>query len=219
MQILAVPKECLRIDKLKRIGNMFFKCTICGYYVGSSCRLQHEYNHRVSGLFNNPNNRLIGDLRDLYPENAKKAELIKKLSIDTSFGILTRQAFELIEFDKIKDKITGIIFGDIDGMHELNEKFGYQEVDRRIREALKISGKFVAARWYSGDEIVWVLLEGDAYRVSDWIKTHFKNEELGITVSARTLDNPSLMDWRWFMAIIKSLTENVRVAKLENQRV
>jgi GGDEF domain-containing protein len=70
---------------------------------------------------------------------------------------------ELVVWPKIAAKAKHIIFADIDDMHSLNSTYGYAAVDRKIRNALKVRSGDVAAigRWYSGDEIVWIISEGD----------------------------------------------------------
>lgn len=90
-------------------------------------------------------------------------ELIEKLAIDESYGCYTRQGLVLVAWPKIADEATYIIFADIDDMHGLNTEHGYAEVDRKIREALKVRSSDVMAigRYFSGDEILWIISAGD----------------------------------------------------------
>lgn len=56
-----------------------------------------------------------------------------------------------------------LVFLDFDGIHGLNGKIGYNEVDKRIRAtfATHFRSSDIIARWYSGDEIV-ILFDSDA---------------------------------------------------------
>jgi len=96
--------------------------------------------------------------------NEKIEELqqrIRELSRDDVFGVWTRAAF--LQFCKVMPRgKRPIVFLDFDKIHDLNDKLGYSEVDRRIREILSIPFRSsdIIARWFSGDEIV-ILFDGD----------------------------------------------------------
>jgi diguanylate cyclase (GGDEF)-like protein len=86
---------------------------------------------------------------------------IVELSKDDVFGVWTRAAF--LQFCKVMPRSKRpIVFLDFDKIHDLNDKLGYSEVDRRIREILSIPFRSsdIIARWFSGDEIV-ILFDGD----------------------------------------------------------
>ena len=84
---------------------------------------------------------------------------IERLSIDPMFGILTRSALE-IEIEKL-DKFN-CIFLDIDKLKKHNEKYGYNNVNYKLKiqfnkfkDICKATGiKAVVGRWFSGDEIL-----------------------------------------------------------------
>lgn len=95
-------------------------------------------------------------IEELERENA----LLKQ---DKAFGGLTRQALD-IEF--ILNDYTGCyaIFCDLDKIHSLNELYGYEQVDERIRTALSIrhDDMMFFGRWKSGDEIVFLVCNNPA---------------------------------------------------------
>ena len=88
-------------------------------------------------------------------------EQIKELSWDTSFGMWTRGAF--LQFCHVMPRgVRQVVFIDLDEIHNLNERLGYTEVDRRVKAAFSVSFRRsdVMARWYSGDELV-ILFDAD----------------------------------------------------------
>jgi hypothetical protein len=89
--------------------------------------------------------------------------LLEQLARDDAYGCYSRQGLELVAWPRIAAKAKWVIFADIDDMHQLNTDLGYAEVDRRIREALQVRASDVMAtgRYFSGDEIVWVISNGD----------------------------------------------------------
>ncbi len=97
--------------------------------------------------------REINELKEKY----------RKLLWDSNFGVHSRAGLDELNGD-IKGKYKTVAFIDFDGVHELNKKYGYEEVNRRIsatlREISKVTDVFVA-RWFSGDELV-VLSRHDA---------------------------------------------------------
>jgi len=108
-----------------------------------------------------PLRQLVARLFGFDREIAALHEQIRELSWDTAYGMWTRGAF--LQFCQIMPRGTRtIVFLDLDRIHILNEKLGYNSVDRRISAAF--GGLFrrsdVVARWYSGDEIV-ILFDAD----------------------------------------------------------
>ena len=90
----------------------------------------------------------IEALREKYNEN------IIRLSTDSVFGILNRSGLEI----QMRNKNTpfNAIFIDFNNMKELNEKYGYEEVNKKIRKKLKKIKRdnYILGRWFSGDEVV-----------------------------------------------------------------
>ena len=78
---------------------------------------------------------------------------LNQLCHDEIFGILTRNGLN----EKIREinKPFDFIFIDFNDLHLLNEKFGYEKVNRDIKELFeKFNRKHVIGRYFSGDEIV-----------------------------------------------------------------
>lgn len=104
------------------------------------------------------------------------------LKTHAPYGILTRAAFE-IEKRKLSDG-TFVVFGDIDDMHGMNTQYGYETVNAKIREALKVrtGDLLLTGLWFSGDEIVFVI-RGDADGFVERIRNSFSDHGMGITLA------------------------------------
>ncbi len=82
-------------------------------------------------------------------------KLIKKLSYDKAFGILTRPALD-IEIEKMKRFDCCLI--DFNNLKSLNQLLGYNKVNKiifSIFEEFK-SSNCIIGRWFSGDEVLIV---------------------------------------------------------------
>jgi hypothetical protein len=85
---------------------------------------------------------------------------IRALSWDDAFGMWTRGAF--LHFCEVMPRgPRTVVFLDFCGVHEMNLRLGYREVDARIQRTFAIPFRTsdVIARWYSGDEVV-ILFDG-----------------------------------------------------------
>ena len=105
--------------------------------------------------------QLVGKIFGFDKEIQGLREQIKELSWDTSFGMWTRGAF--LQFCHVMPRgMRQVAFIDLDEIHNLNERLGYTEVDRRVKAAFSVSFRRsdVMARWYSGDELV-ILFDAD----------------------------------------------------------
>jgi len=114
----------------------------------------------------------------------KLREEIETLSLDPVFGILTRPALEL-RLREAKYPISALLI-DIDNLHHMNTVFGYDSMNKAIRDALIDPPSYISliGRWFNGDEILIVSdqtlaasgkLE-ERFMVHDlWIKSHFIN--------------------------------------------
>ena len=99
--------------------------------------------------------RLIGRLLGFRGEIEYLQARVTELSWDETFGMLTRNAF-LQYCGQLPPGGRSIVFLDLSEIGNLNNLYGYAEVDRRVKlifSSLQIPGVTVA-RWYSGDEIV-----------------------------------------------------------------
>ena len=97
----------------------------------------------------------LGNLIDIQGEIDELRLKVAELCWDEPFGMLTRNAFlqRCRELPRIPCRI---VFIDLDDIGDLNLRYGYKEVDRRIKSIFNgfYNPKELVARWYSGDEIV-----------------------------------------------------------------
>ncbi len=105
--------------------------------------------------------RLVGKIFGFQGEIKELKEQIEHLRWDTAFGMWNREAF--LQFCQIMPRGLRIVaLIDLDRVHVLNEKYGYTEVDRRVKSTFSVPFRRsdLVARWYSGDEIV-ILFDSD----------------------------------------------------------
>ena len=105
--------------------------------------------------------KLIGRLFGFHAELAELQEQIRELQWDRPFGMLTRGAF--IQHCAVMPRgVRNIAFIDLDAINVLNDRYGYTEVDDRVRATFSVPFRRsdIVARWYSGDEIV-ILFDSD----------------------------------------------------------
>jgi len=98
----------------------------------------------------------IGNLLGFDRELAAIKKKYEKLLWDPSFEVYSHAGLEEIG-KTLGDKYKTVAFIDFDDVRELNNIYGYEEVNRIIRDTLKelssAAGVFIA-RWFSGDEVV-----------------------------------------------------------------
>ena len=105
--------------------------------------------------------KLIGRLFGFHVELAELQEQIRELQWDRPFGMLTRGAF--IQHCAVMPRgVRNIAFIDLDDINVLNDRYGYIEVNDRVRATFSVPFRRsdMVARWYSGDEIV-ILFDSD----------------------------------------------------------
>lgn len=109
---------------------------------------------------------------------------IEKLSQDSNYGIFNRAAVDL-HIVAIEKDIKNVVFLDVDYLHEFNSRFGHEEANRRIREALHIrsSDILLSSRWYSGDEIIF-LISGDPEGFINRLGDSFKSQGMSATIAS-----------------------------------
>jgi GGDEF domain-containing protein len=81
---------------------------------------------------------------------------------DRAYGCFTRNCLELEIWPAVANSVRFVVFCDIDQMHQANDRFGYAGVDKKIKAAINTGRQtdIAVARWYSGDELVFLVLEG-----------------------------------------------------------
>ena len=98
--------------------------------------------------------------KTLQQENAELKRVIEQLKWDPAYDCYTRAGMEYIKWPEIAAEAAWIIIGDIDYMHELNEKHTHNGMDARIKDSIKMrSSDYATCRIKSGDELGWVITE------------------------------------------------------------
>lgn len=98
---------------------------------------------------------------------------IKRLSIDPVFGILTRAG--LNERLRKEKRSFDVLFIDFNGIHFLNQIHGYDHVNTLIKNVFKtfeFRKSDLVARWFSGDEIVIIIFEGNINNMLERFRMH-----------------------------------------------
>jgi len=90
-------------------------------------------------------------------KNLKKRELeelVHSLAWNARFVCYTRPGLEQLVWNDIAGSAQFVIFIDVDDMHALNEKHGYEGVNEIIKKSLSIlrASDYIAGQWFSGDE-------------------------------------------------------------------
>lgn len=81
--------------------------------------------------------------------------LVHDLSWNDGYGCYTRAGFEKVIWPRIQAEAQHIIFFDIDDMHGINEKHGYDGANELIKDSLAMRASDVmAGQWFSGDEFI-----------------------------------------------------------------
>jgi GGDEF domain-containing protein len=89
-------------------------------------------------------------------------EMLQQYRTDRAYGCYTRNCLEMEIWPAVAKRVRFLAFCDIDQMHQANELYGYAGVDRRIKRAINTGREsdIAVARWYSGDELVFLVLDG-----------------------------------------------------------
>jgi GGDEF domain-containing protein len=85
---------------------------------------------------------------------------VQALSYDSAYGMLTRAGGEQA-LRRLRGPVD-VVFFDIDRMHDLNSRLGYERVNSLIRAAFHVRSKdILICRYFSGDELLAVVRAGD----------------------------------------------------------
>ena len=100
-------------------------------------------------------------MKDL--NNLEKDELIalaRELAWNDEYGCYTRPGFRKMIWPTIAEDARWIIYFDIDGMGELNDKFTHAGVNDMIKKSLGMrSSDYLTGQRYSGDEFFVVVTD------------------------------------------------------------
>jgi len=129
---------------------------------------------------------LVIELIKYIDENHKLRQQVEELSWDEPFGMLTRPAF-LQYCRQLPGKPRWVAFIDLNDIGCLNRLHRYTEMDRRIRALFAgiHERQGIAARWYSGDEIV-ILSSGARNPHATMMDLVFRGREVGLEFSFQT---------------------------------
>lgn len=120
----------------------------------------------------------------LVNENNELKAMIENLITDKIFNVTTRQGLS-IKLAENENNIKFVCFIDVDFMHTANETYGYELVNDKIKNSLSIRSNdvLIKSRWFSGDEIVIVMSEGNPELFLNRLSENFVNNGLSITSS------------------------------------
>lgn len=119
----------------------------------------------------------------LLHENQMLQQQLAHLAVDASFNVTERKAIDF-ELRRYADDARYVVFLDVDHMHEANQEHGYEIVNGMVRRAVHIrhADVLIRARWFSGDELVFILA-GNVESFCERIKKAFQNEGLSVTMA------------------------------------
>ena len=114
-------------------------------------------------------------------------EILQQYRTDRAYGCYTRNCLEMEIWPAVAKRVRFVAFCDVDQMHQANELYGYTGVDRRIRRAINTGREsdIAIARWYSGDELVFLVLDGprmgDPVQFAERIQARLRQGRLSAT--------------------------------------
>jgi GGDEF domain-containing protein len=104
---------------------------------------------------------------------------IRQLSINKSFGCLTRNAFEFL-LDGMDWRNKCILYFDIDNLKTANNEYGKAGVNERIKDSISFRATDIA-QWFSGDEFVAVVSIEDVLGFARRIQKELHSRGLSAT--------------------------------------
>jgi GGDEF domain-containing protein len=114
--------------------------------------------------------------------------VVEDLSKSPSYGVLTRQGVER-KWKSIEKRDRALLLIDVDNLHNLNEKYGYEEMNRRISRGLdSLRSAELLGLVYSGDEFIAVVKEEEAIACSRRIAASFKENGITLTIAIISID-------------------------------
>jgi GGDEF domain-containing protein len=155
------------------------------------------------------------------PDHSKEQlnELVQRLAWNERYGCYTRAGLQHVVWETIVKDIQYVIFLDIDDMHTLNERYGYDGVDAIIKKSLQVRGSdFVCGQLGSGDELVIFITrnsnreQSDPVAMSQRVLEAFKRNGASATFGIAPLLSSN------FDTAMKPAFDLVQVAKRENRR-
>ena len=146
-------------------------------------------------------------------------ELARSMAWNDGFGCYTRKGLEKMIWPEIIGNVQYCVFIDVDDMHGLNERHGYDGVNLLIKNSLLVrSTDYVAGQWFSGDEFVVLIAENEGREESDVnqfcerLQYAFAENGISITIGVSDALSPNLME------VVKPAFDLVQEAKRLGRR-
>lgn len=119
-------------------------------------------------------------IENTYAERIRELEAENNaLRTNPWFGVLTRNAFDQY-LRSVEWTHKAIIYLDVDGLKQANNKWGKEESSRRIRAALSVRSNDIGT-WFSGDEFALVVDIHDALGVALRLRDAFHAQNMSAT--------------------------------------
>lgn len=145
--------------------------------------------------------------KELRKQNSELMKRVRILSTDVNYNVTTRPAieFELRDLKKNGESPRYVVFLDVDDCHGANIRYGYEAVNGKIKRACNVrsSDVLIRARWFSGDELVF-LLKGDPEGFIARLRTAFRNNDLGISIAHTVYTGDLEADVRMCAAVVQA---------------
>lgn len=146
-------------------------------------------------------------------------ELVQSLAWNARFDCYTRPGLEQVIWPQIAGTIQFVVFVDVDDMHSLNEKHGYDGVNEIIKKSLAVRfSDYVAGQWFSGDEFAIFVgdnpdrVGSDPVELCHRLIDSFRSNGASITLGVSPVASQDLTD------VVKPAFEMVQNAKRAGQR-
>ena len=118
---------------------------------------------------------------------------IEKLSHDPIWKCYTRAALQ-IRWQEFTADAIGVIYCDIDRMHELNALYTHSGVDAKIsrvinstrKDSANRKGDIIASRYLNGDELIFIVKSGNVREFAERLLNDFANSGISATFSYTT---------------------------------
>ena len=107
---------------------------------------------------------------------------IELLMFNRAFGVLTKEAFNLL-ITRIPTDDTALVVFDIDNMKGFNSRLGKEEVNRRLAKAFSFrTNDILLGQTFSGDEFAALVNQEDAYGFAVRLRESLKSQGLSATI-------------------------------------
>lgn len=124
---------------------------------------------------------------------------IEQLSVDPAYGVLTRAGVDR-RWREVGPGASAaplaVVFTDLDHFKALNTTYGYEEMNRRVAAAmfgLRVrDSDLIGGRWFSGDELVFIVAAADAAGMADRVQRAFAAQGISATIGIALITTSDL---------------------------